>query len=113
MQKTLKQKSNVTNPPIKNRRKHWSFIQFILDMHSNVSNVSWMRWMGTVVISNVMIMWTLACIFDGDWEVRMKLEDMPIGLLGIVTAILLGKVGSALSDKIGTDCEEKKVDKDE
>ena len=87
--------------PKKDRRKHWSFIQFILDMHSNESNVSWMRWMGTMIITNIMIMWTLVCIFDGDWEVRLKFEDMPIGLLGIVTAVLLGKVGSALSDKIG------------
>jgi hypothetical protein len=84
---------------IKDRRKHGRFVQFILDMHSGESNVSWMRWMGTVSVTNIMLVWTASCIFDANWKVNFTLEDMPLGLVAIVTTMVAGKVGQALVDR--------------
>lgn len=67
-------------------------LQFILDMHSGNPDVSWTRWMGTLVIGNIMGVWTITCITKG------KLEEMPIGLASVIATMMLGKVGQAAVD---------------
>jgi hypothetical protein len=42
-----------------------------------------------------MLVWTGACIFDANWKVNFTLEDMPLGLVGIITAVILGKVSQS------------------
>jgi phosphosulfolactate phosphohydrolase-like enzyme len=51
--------------------------------------------MGTFVITNIMAMWSLACVFDADRKVTFTLEDMPINLAGIIVGIILGKIGQS------------------
>jgi hypothetical protein len=76
-----------------------SFMRFIIDMHGAESNVSWMRWIGTMIIANVMIVWTLNCIFDEQMHFCFTLEDIPLNLAGIIGMVILGKVGQAYTDK--------------
>jgi len=84
---------------------HWAFTQFLIEMHSGKdTSVSWMRIMGTFIILDIMTVWTLACVFDDDCVVNWTLEDMPLGLAGVITAVLLGKVGQALANR----CKETK-----
>ena len=82
------------------KRKHSAIIQFIIDMHSGESMTSWMRWIGTIIVSNIMMMWTLACLFDGDWKINLTLEDMPLNLVGVLLAVIVGKVGQSVAEKI-------------
>jgi hypothetical protein len=83
------------------RRKHSSILRWIIDMHSAEKGVSWTRWMGTIIISNVMLVWTLSCIFDQGWRIKFTLEDMPTGLVAIVSAALIGKVGQSAVERLG------------
>jgi hypothetical protein len=71
------------------------FWKFILDMHGSESSTSWMRWMGTLVIGNIMTVWTFSCIFGDGFQIHFTLEDMPLGLVGIITTMIVGKVGQA------------------
>jgi branched-subunit amino acid transport protein AzlD len=67
--------------------------QFIADMHSSSPNVSWTRWMGTLVIGNIMGVWTITCFVKG------KFEEMPLGLASVIATMMLGKVGQAVADR--------------
>jgi len=84
---------------LKNRRKHSSFLQFIMDMHGDEKNISWMRWMGTLLVSNIMFVWTLSCIFDAGWEINFTLEDLPWGLVAVITTAIGGKVLQSIGEK--------------
>lgn len=90
----------------KDRRKHNTLVQFVIDMHGSESRTSWMRWMGTFVITNIMVMWSLACIFDSDRKITFTLEDMPINLAGVIVGIVLGKVGQSYVEKKAAEQQE-------
>ena len=77
------------------RRKHWGWVQAILNMHSSESQTSWMRWIGTGVISNIMFFWSMNCLFDDNMKLHFTLEEMPTNLAGIIGLVLLGKVGQS------------------
>jgi uncharacterized integral membrane protein len=79
----------------KEKRQRGTIWGFIIDMHSAESSTSWTRWVGTFILTNVMLVWTGACIFDANWKVNFTLEDMPLGLVGIITAVILGKVSQS------------------
>ena len=53
------------------RRKHNWLAQFIINMHSSESQTSWMRWMGTIILTNIMLIWTLSCVFNSGWKIRL------------------------------------------
>jgi uncharacterized membrane protein len=81
------------------KRKRGTWVGFIIDMHAQESTTSWMRWMGTLILTNIMLMWTLTCLFDADWKFNLSLEEMPLGLLGIVTTVIGGKVLQSMTEK--------------
>ena len=70
-----------------------SLIQYIVSMHSNNTDVSWMRWMGTFIILDIMIMWTVSCV-----ETSFTMEDFPTGVIAVLVTVFTGKVGQAISD---------------
>jgi uncharacterized integral membrane protein len=90
-------------PAFKEKRKHTSGVQFILDMHSAESNVSWTRWMGTFILADIMFVWTLSCLLGANWQLEFALNDMPWGIVTIVGIVFGGKLGQAIADKVGTD----------
>ena len=101
------------------KKKSHSVVQFILDMHSAESKTSWTRWMGTFIVSNIMIMWSLNCVFgnkvDGDGKiigqmVDFSLVDIPYGLVGIITAVILGKVGQSYVERKQEECNGPRMD---
>jgi hypothetical protein len=83
----------------KEKRQRGTIWGFIIDMHSAESSTSWTRWMGTLIISNIMLVWTLSCVVDPGWKINFTLEDMPYGLVAIVTAVLIGKVSQSYVEK--------------
>ena len=83
----------------KEKRQRGNVWGFIIDMHSSESSTSWTRWMGTFILTNIMMVWTAACIFDQGWRINFTLEDMPLGLVGIITAVILGKVSQSYVEK--------------
>jgi uncharacterized integral membrane protein len=74
-------------------------LQFVLDMHSAESSVSWTRWTSSIVIWIIMGIWALNCIFNEDLEIVFTFEDMPIGLAGVIATMIVGKVGQAVVDR--------------
>lgn len=81
------------------KRKYSSFMQFIIDMHSAENQTSWTRWMGTLIISNVMAVWTANCVFDSGLKINFTFEDMPTGLVTVIGIVLVGKVGQSAVEK--------------
>ena len=90
------------------KRKHWWWVKFIIDMHSSESQTSWTRWMGTFIVSNIMIMWTLNCIFGNKLDDKGKvigqmidfsLVDMPTGLVAIILGVAVAKVAQSGVEK--------------
>lgn len=79
----------------KEKRQRGTIWGFIIDMHSAESQTSWTRWMGTFIMTNIMLVWTASCIFGAGWQIAFTLEDMPYGLVAIITAVILGKVSQS------------------
>jgi hypothetical protein len=73
--------------------------KFLSDMHSGESSVSWTRWTSSLVIWNIMGVWTLNCIFNDKLQIVFTFEDMPYGLAGVIATMMLGKVGQAVADR--------------
>jgi hypothetical protein len=83
------------------RRKHSSLLRWIIDMHSTEKGTSWTRWMGTLIISNIMAVWTANCVFDQGLKINFTFEDMPAGLVAVIATVLVGKVGQSAVEKFG------------
>jgi hypothetical protein len=83
------------------RRKHSSFWRWVIDMHSAEKGTSWTRWMGTLIISNIMAVWTSNCVFDQGLRINFTFEDMPAGLVAVIATVLVGKVGQSAVEKLG------------
>jgi len=86
---------------LKDRRKHSSIIKWIIDMHGSETGTSWTRWTGTIILSNIMLVWTASCVFDSGWKINFTLEDMPTGLVAVITAVIVGKVGQSYIERNG------------
>ena len=97
----MKKAIEKTKTKFRERRRHWWITQFIIDMHSAESQTSWTRWMGTIIISNIMLMWTASCVFDSERNIVLTLEDMPMNLAGLIFGIILGKVGQSYVESKG------------
>ena len=82
-------------------RKRGTWTGFIIDMHSSEASTSWTRWIGTIILTNIMLVWTAACIFDSGWTINFTLEDMPTGLVAVVMAVIVGKVGQSFVERNG------------
>jgi uncharacterized membrane-anchored protein YitT (DUF2179 family) len=75
-------------------------MQFILDMHSgSKTDVSWIRVMGTLVILDVLFVWTLSCFFSGH-KMTFSMEDIPWGVVTIVGIMVTGKVGNFVAERL-------------
>ena len=75
------------------------FVQFFLDMHSSESQTSWTRWIASGVIFNIMIMWTLNCLFNEKMQFCFSLEEMPGNLLAIILGLGAVKVAQSGVEK--------------
>lgn len=94
----------------KEKRKRGTWVGFIIDMHSAESKTSWTRWMGTFIVSNIMLIWTASCIFNTGWQINFTLEDMPYGLVAIITAVLIGKVSQSYVERKQEECNGPRMD---
>ena len=51
--------------------------------------------MSTVVMTNVMLVWTASCIFGEGLQLQFTLEDMPQGLVLVLLTMFGGRVAQS------------------
>jgi hypothetical protein len=71
--------------------------EYIMKLFSNDPSVSWTRWMGTIIILDVLISWNIACFRS------VRIEDVPWGAVTLIITAFTGKVGQAVADRINAD----------
>jgi hypothetical protein len=77
---------------LKKDRRHRGWFQRIF---SNDPTISWSRIVSTIVMSNVMLVWTASCIFGEGFQIHFTLEDMPQGLVLVLLTMFGGRVAQA------------------
>jgi len=65
---------------------------YFLKMFSDDSSVSLMRVLTAFVALDVMVTWTVACIYT--W----KIQDIPWGVVSIFTAMVVGKAAQRFAE---------------
>lgn len=69
-----------------------------------VGRISMMRVLTFFVVVDIVGVWTISCIRHG-----FDIQDIPTGVLGVFTAIVLGKMGQRFAENGG---EKKSEDKE-
>ena len=86
---------------------------YLRSIFSNSDQASWMRIMATIVILDILAVWTLSCLFGPGWTLEFSFEDFPWGVVSIVAIMITGKVTQSLGQSFAEPepCKEDRVER--
>jgi hypothetical protein len=67
---------------------------WLLGMFSAEGTVSWTRVMGTGVVGNIMLVWTISCLKHG-----FEIQPFPESCVAVILTVIGGKVIQSFSEK--------------